>query len=69
MMHLLLGTSAASFRAAAVRLAKDQGIWTWPESASTADPETQRVELSVGDMTLAIPPGEVARIVTELAAG
>jgi threonine aldolase len=68
MMHLLLGTSAAGFRAAAVRLAKDQGIWTWPESASTADPRIQRVELTVGDMTLAIPPGEVAGIVAELAA-
>ena len=69
MMHLLLRTSTAGFRAAAVRLAKDQGIWTWPESASTADPRIQRVELSVGDMTLALPPGEVARIVAELAAG
>ena len=69
MMHLLLSTSAAGFRAAAVRLAKDQGIWTWPESASTADPRTQRVELTVGDMTLAMPPGEVAGIVAELAAG
>jgi hypothetical protein len=69
MMHLLLSTSAAGFRAAAIRLAKDQGIWTWPEPASTVDPQTQRVELAVGDMTLAVPAGEVAGIITGLAAG
>jgi hypothetical protein len=69
MMHLLLRTSAAGFRAAAVRLAKDQGVWTWPEAVSTVDPQTQRVELTVGDMTLGVPPEEVASIVTSLAAG
>ncbi len=69
MMHLLLSTSAAGFRAAAVRLAKDQGIWTWAESASTADPRTPRVELPVGDITLALPHAVAAGIIAELAAG
>ncbi|HEY9242806.1 MAG TPA: hypothetical protein VIP48_12525, partial [Streptosporangiaceae bacterium] len=69
MMHLLLRTSAASFRAAVIRLAKDQGVWTWPEPISTVDPLTQRVELSVGDQTLAIPPAEAAGIITALAGG
>ena len=69
MMHLLLSTSAAGYRAAALRLAKDEGIWTWPEPMSTVDPQTQRVELAVGDKTLAVPPGEAAGIITALAAG
>ena len=69
MLHLLLRTTAEDFTAAAVRLANDQGMWTWPESASTADPGTQRVELAVGDATLALRPGEVARIIADLAAG
>ncbi len=69
MMHLLLSTSAAGFRAAARRLAKDQGIWTWPEPMSTVDPLTQRVELAVGDKTLAVPPAEAASIITALTAG
>ena len=69
MMHLLLSTSAAGFRAAAVRLAKDQGVWTWPEAMSTVDSQTQRVELTVGDMTLGVPPEAVASILASLAAG
>ena len=33
------------------------------------DPQTQRVELAVGDKTLAMPPAEVARVVAALIAG
>ncbi len=36
---------------------------------TTADPDVQRVELSVGDATRALPPGQVRDIVTALAAG
>ncbi|HTT54211.1 MAG TPA: beta-eliminating lyase-related protein [Streptosporangiaceae bacterium] len=69
MLHLLLGTTAARFRAAVARLAKDQGIWTWPEPIGTVDPQTQRAELAVGDATLALPTGQVAGIVTALLSG
>ena len=34
-------------------------MWTWPAAMSTRDPGTQRVELAVGDATLALRPGEV----------
>jgi threonine aldolase len=68
MMHLLLSTSGTAFRAAASRLAKEQGVWTWPDAASTADPGVQRVELAVGDATLGLRPAEVADIVTALLA-
>jgi hypothetical protein len=36
---------------------------------STPDPGTQRVELTVGDATLALRPGEVREIITALLPG
>ncbi|HEX9064714.1 MAG TPA: beta-eliminating lyase-related protein [Streptosporangiaceae bacterium] len=69
MMHLLLTTDADRYRAAARRLAAEEGIWTWPESMPTADPGTQRIELSVGDATCELSPAEVAAAIGALAAG
>ena len=66
MLHLLLRTTAEDFTAAARRLAAGQGMWTWPGAMSTPDPGTQRVELTVGDATLALRPGEVREIVAAL---
>ena len=68
MMHLLLHTTPDSFARAARRLAFDQGIWTWPNAMTTPDPSVQRVELSVGDATCALPPGQVRDIITALLA-
>lgn len=67
MMHLLLSTGADEFRAAARRLATEEGIWTWPEAAATADPGVQRVELSVGDATCELSAAEVAAAIAALA--
>lgn len=36
---------------------------------ATPDPDVQRVELSVGDATRALRPGQVRDIITALAAG
>ncbi|MGX5653938.1 threonine aldolase family protein [Geodermatophilus nigrescens] len=58
MLHLLLTTTPERFRAAVRGLAED-GLWTWNEAAPTADPAVQRVELSVGDATMALPVEEV----------
>jgi threonine aldolase len=69
MLHLLLRTTAEDFTAAARRLAAGQGVWTWPAAMSTPDPGTQRVELTVGDATLALRPGEVREIITALLPG
>jgi threonine aldolase len=66
MLHLLLRTTAEDFTAAARRLATEQGLWTWPAAVGTPDPGTQRVELSVGDATLALRPGEVREIIGNL---
>ena len=69
MLHLLLRTTAEDFTAAARRLAAEQGVWTWPAAMSTPDPATQRVELAVGDATLALRPGEVREFIQALLAG
>jgi threonine aldolase len=69
MLHLLLRTTADDFTAAARRLATERGVWTWPAAMSTPDPGTQRVELSVGDATLALQPAEVREFVRALLPG
>ncbi|HEY7429857.1 MAG TPA: beta-eliminating lyase-related protein [Streptosporangiaceae bacterium] len=66
MMHLLLETTQEAFAAAALRLAIDQRIWAWPQAASTVNPGVQRVELSVGDATCALPPDKIRDIITAL---
>ena len=66
MMHLLIRTTAESFEAAAVKLAEDDGVWTWGEAQTTASPNVQKVELVVGDATLEFTPGEAADIVARL---
>ena len=69
MLHLLLRTTADDFTAGARRLATEQGVWTWPAAMSTPDPGTQRVELAVGDATLALQPAEVRDFVRALLPG
>ena len=62
MMHLLLRVSADDYLAAARRLADERGIWISPGTMTTTDPAVQRIELSVGDATLAFEPAEVSDI-------
>jgi threonine aldolase len=66
MMHLLLDTTQDSFAAAARQLAIHQRIWVWPKAMATIDPGVQRVELSVGDATCKLEPGQVRDIITAL---
>jgi threonine aldolase len=66
MLHLLLRTGAEDFRAAVRALAED-GLWTWERSMMTGDPAVQRVELSVGDATMALPPSAIRDAVATLA--
>jgi threonine aldolase len=62
MMHLLLTADRGAYARAARQLATSSGIWTSPEPMATADPNVQRLELSVGDATLAFTPDEIAGI-------
>jgi threonine aldolase len=66
MLHLLLRTSPESFVAGARQLA-EQGLWTWPRAMTTGEPGVQRVELSVGDSTLAMSLTEARDAVAVLA--
>lgn len=65
MMHLLLDVNATDFIANAHTLAED-GIWTWPEPIATIHPGVQRVELAIGDATLAWQPDELANVIARL---
>jgi threonine aldolase len=67
MMHLLLATTQEGFRTAAQKLAVEQRVWVRPKAGTTADPGVQRLELSVGDATCALTPGQVRDIVAALA--
>jgi threonine aldolase len=66
MLHLLLCTTAEDFGAAARTLAEG-GLWTWERAMPTADPRVQRVELSVGDATMALSIDEIRGAVAALA--
>jgi hypothetical protein len=66
MMHVLLATTQDGFAAAARKLAAEQRIWAWPKAMTTGDPGVQRVELSVGDATRALTPGQVRDIIATL---
>jgi threonine aldolase len=66
MMHLLLATTPGGFTAAARRLAVQQRLWTWADAMTTADPDVQRIELSVGDATCAMPPDQIREIIATL---
>jgi threonine aldolase len=68
MMHLLLRTTPEAFVAAATRLAREQGIWTFPRAAATAAPDVVRLELAVGDATCELAPDQIAAIVAALTA-
>lgn len=65
MMHLLLRIDATQMRDAALRLAKEEGIWTWPRSWPSL-PGNAEVEFDVGDATLGFTPEEVAGVVRRL---
>jgi threonine aldolase len=66
MLHLLLRTGADQFAAAARSLA-EQGLWTWERAMPTGDPGAVRVELSVGDATMALTLPEIRAAIGSLA--
>ena len=66
MMHLYLRTTTAVLTAGVRRMATEQRLWTWGGSSATEIPGTRRVELTVGDATLALSPADVATAVRAL---
>ena len=65
MMHLVLEIDAARLKEACLRLAADEGIWTWSRSWPSL-PGTSEVEFDVGDSTLEFTPGDVADVLKAL---
>ncbi len=66
MMHVHLRTTAAAITDGIRRMAMEDGLWTWGGSVATDTPGIRRVELTVGDATLAFSPGAVADAVRSL---
>ena len=66
--HLVLHRHAASLQAAALRLARQDSIWTWGRFRSTDVPGVQRAELEAGDATLKWTPAEFREVVGRLVA-
>jgi threonine aldolase len=66
MFHLHLEVPAEEFEANVIRLAEEEGIWTWKSTFPSTQPDWQVVELSVGDATLEFEPHEVRRVIERL---
>jgi len=66
MMHLLLRRDADALRAAALKLAREDRVWTFSQFSGTDVPGVHRVELEVGDATLEWAPAEVRRVIESL---
>ena len=66
MMHLHIRVDEAAFLNAALRLATEQGIFTWSGTSPGATPAIRVVELTVGDATLTFSASEVAEILAQL---
>jgi threonine aldolase len=68
MFHLHLNVPEGDLKASMLRVAEEEGIWTWKSTFPGTHPDWQIVELTVGDSTLDFEPGEVrdliARFVT-----
>lgn len=65
MLHLLLRSGPDEFTAAARALAEG-GLWTWEQATPAGVPRLLRVELSVGDATMALSLDEIRKAVEAL---
>jgi threonine aldolase len=66
MFHLHLGVPADELKANALRIAQEEGIWTWKSTFPSTHPDWQVVELTVGDATLDFTPYEVRQLIGQL---
>jgi threonine aldolase len=66
MLHVRLAVSVDGLRDAALRIARDEHVWTFARPFTSEGPTLQRCELSVGDATLELTPSEIADLVGRL---
>lgn len=69
MMHVQLAVTAEELAARALQIAEQDGIWTYAQAFSRDGPAQQRIEVTVGDATLAFTPKEVQGLFSRLAHG
>jgi threonine aldolase len=62
MMHIHLRTTPADAIAGLRRLATEERVWAFGPTTPTDTPGIRRIELSIGEATLAFEPAEVARL-------
>jgi threonine aldolase len=68
MFHLILDVSADRFDDTVRRLASNDKVWTWRGVWAGSTDRQQRVELTVGDATLAIPPAQFRDVISAFVA-
>jgi threonine aldolase len=68
MMHLVFARPVEAIRRSAVRIAREEGIWTFGYFADTGAPGTARVELETGDATMNFTPKEFRSVIERLLA-
>lgn len=68
MFHLTLDISADRFEDTVRRLASIDKVWTWGRAWAGSTNDQQRVELTVGDATLALPPQEFREVISAFVA-
>ena len=66
MMHLVFYAPAEQLQANAIRLAREESIWTWGHFFATGAPRGRRVEVEVGDATMAFTPEEFRSVIERL---
>ena len=68
MFHLILQRDAEALNRAALRIAREDGVWTWGRFHASEFPGVSGVELSVGDATLEWTPAEFREVIGRLLA-
>ena len=66
MFHLHLNVAEGDLKANMLRVAEEEGIWTWRGTFPSTHPDWQIVELTVGDSTLDFEPDELAGVIARL---
>ena len=69
MMHLLFRADEKALKAAAARIARERGIFTFAGSSPGQGSRTRVVEFTVGDATLTFKPQEIADLISEVVNG
>ncbi len=69
MMHLQVRMEESTFLQSAVRIAENEGIFTWAGTSPGRTPSTRVIEFTVGDATLDFTADEAASLIERLVTG